>query len=449
MKFINLLLLGTFGGLGLALAVAFPKASSVFIPISTGFFGATIALTVVKVSGGDNDEDSEALAPPKRRALNPEPIAAELEYPDSIDMESPDSDALSAPAAPAAPAAPQRQAQSSVFAMLPATSSASTASSELALELRAGTVIFCGAQGSGKSVSAEKLLHYRAKKGAEIVVLNHHAPARRYRGLQVYGRGTTIADRFLSIEKGMRAIIEEIDRRYDIYQRQENATFSPLVLFMDEMTSWDSNLDKDLCRKFVKLCLTDTRKVNIQSLWVCHNLTVPNWGGVPGVSELIKSCGTLVYLNAVPNETGNNMVSSGYAIVVANNQKRKVRLDEFLPVIDTDLADFTIYQAPPKTAIQQLEAAYKISPDYEAPAEDVDISDMGVLTTEELKQVVLDLLKSALLDGVKSLPVRNFQRHKAFRAANMNADKLRELLQAMASENAITFDGNQAALPPA
>ncbi len=369
-------LLTTGSAFAFAMAVAAPKLSKGLIPLGAALGGASVAVVLI---GGEGETGDRAHHP-----------AADRE------TYTPPSPAFSTPA---------------IFGQPP-----------IPTELMAGTLIFCGTQGSGKSTSAVMVLHDRVAHGARGIVLNHHAGHGQYEGLQAFGRGETFEDRFLSLESGMRLIIGEIEKRYHQLQSMPNPTFSPISILMEEMSSWRGNIDKDLLGKFIKLTLTDTRKAAIQTIWVTHNLTKECWGGVDGVASLVKSSGTIIYLDAIPDGNGG-MKSSGYAEIEASGKKRKVKLAGYLPNISDNLWDFTRYGAPRQHQIRNLEAAFNL-PTSEK-------------TCHEVWERMLDILNDN-----SPAKVRDIQRHKHFRG--MSADEIRVILTAMMADGIIVFDGNQA-----
>lgn len=373
----------------LALSLALPKLSRGFIPLGTALGGASIALVLV---GDEND-----------RATYPT-ITAITDYPPSpIPRQTP---------LPTTP--PSHMGTPAIFGKPPTPP-----------ELKSGTLIFVGAQGSGKSTSAVMVLHDRVSEGSRGIVLNHHAPYGAYEGLEVYGRGESFEDRFLSLETGMRLIIGEIERRYHIIQTTPNPQFSPIVILMDEMTSWKGNINKELCEKFIKLTLTDTRKARVTTLWAVHDLTRECWGGVDGVANLIKSCGTIINLS--PESDGKDgMQSTGYATVKFNGQQKRVKLAGYLPNITGNLWDFTRYGVVKQHQVSSLEAAF-------------NLPDTATKPLPEIWGKALDFLSET-----SPAKVRDFQRHKDFRG--LSADEIRKILGAMTAENLISFDGNEAEL---
>ena len=372
----------------LALSLALPKLSKGLIPVATALGGASIALVLV---GDENDRATY-------------PTAITTDYPPSSfpDRQTP---------LPSTP--PSSHGTPAIFGQPPTPP-----------ELKSGTLIFVGGQGSGKSTSAVMVLHDRVSEGSRGIVLNHHAPYGAYEGLEVYGRGESFEDRFLSLETGMQLIIGEIERRYHRLQTEPNPSFSPISVLMEEMSSWRGNIDKDLLAKFIKLTLTDTRKANIQTIWVAHNLTRECWGGIDGIANLVKNSGTIIYLDAVPDGNGG-MKSSGYGDVESNGQKRRVKLSGYLPNISGNLWDFTCYGAPRHHRVSTLENAFNL------PA------------TEKLLPDVWGKMRVFLASNSPA-KVRDIQRHKDFR--HLSADEIREILGAMAADDLIAFDGNQAVL---
>lgn len=390
---LTIALLSTGSALSLTLGAAIPKLTSATIPLGTALGGGAIALVL---SEGEGEGKGES-------ATYPTTAVTTTDYP------------LAERQTHITPTPPLSHGTPAIFGQPPTPP-----------ELKSGTLIFVGGQGSGKSTSAVMVLHDRVSEGSRGIVLNHHAPYGAYEGLEVFGRGESFEDRFLSLETGMQLIIGEIEKRYHRLQSEPNPSFSPISILMEEMSSWRGNIDKELMAKFLKLTLTDTRKANIQTIWVAHNLTRECWGGVDGVANLIKNCGTIIYLSPIPNEAGTDMISNGYAVVKFGESKRKVKLAGFLPNITDDLSDFTRYGAIKQHQIGALEAAFNLP----ATAEK---------SLPEIWQKALNLLGE-----ISPAKVRDFQRNKDFRS--LSADEIRAILSAMADENLISFDGNEAAL---
>lgn len=390
---LTIALLSTGAAFSLALGAAIPKISSAAIPLGAALGGGAIALVLSEGELRDRAENYPSY-PSADRGMN------------TTDYPSADRANITPPSSHGIPA---------IFGQPP-----------LSPELKSGTLIFVGAQGSGKSTSAVMVLHERVSNGARGIVFNHHAPYGHYQGLEIFGKGETFQDRFLSLESGMRMVIAEIERRYHLIQTEPNPIFHPMVILMDEMSSWEKSLDSKLCEKFIRLCLTDTRKAKITTIWIVHNLTKSHWGGVDGVAELVRSSGTIIYLSPTPNEAGTDMVSNGYAVVSFGGEKRKIKLAGFLPNITDDLSDFTRYGATKQHQIGALEAAYNLP----ATAEK---------SLPEIWQKALNFLRES-----SPARVRDFQRNKDFRS--LSADEIRAILSAMASEQLIDFDGNEAVI---
>lgn len=370
-------LLSTGAAFSLALGAAIPKISSAAIPLGTALGGGAIALVLSEGEG-----KGESATYPTATAVTPDYPLADRHWQPTPPPISP--------------------------------------------ELAAGTIICVGDQGSGKSSTATAILHHRMKAGSRGVVLNHHIEFGQYAGLEIYGRGASFEDRFLSLEAGMRWVVGEIEKRYEKIQFEPNPSFTPITVLMDEMTSWEGNIDKTLIKRFIKICLTDTRKANIQTIWLTHTLTREGWGGVDGVAALIKATGTIInFLPAIPGGP-KGMQSSGYADIESGGKKRRVKLADFLPPSPANIWDFSQYSKA-RDIVAALESAYSLPANEDIPKD---------------WEAILDYLQSRDLEAAK---VRELQQARIPRGG-VKADEIRLILESMAAAQLISFDGNEAVL---
>lgn len=142
------------------------------------------------------------------------------------------------------------------------------------------SVLVYGAPGAGKTTFAEGEIHQRLKAGHKVIVLDPHAAYGAWKGCEVVGGGMSYA----AIDAKLKWFADEVQRRYQIIEKEPDPKFQPLTFVCDEFTNWASRCDNS--GEFFQTAVTDIRKAEMFALIVSHSRTLAGLGDAKGMAKL-------------------------------------------------------------------------------------------------------------------------------------------------------------------
>lgn len=156
-----------------------------------------------------------------------------------------------------------------------------------------GALLIVGGKGSGKTEKLCWIMASHCKQGHWVWFIDPFAPASRYRGLRVFGRGLN----FQEVAEGLREFVEEAKKR--IRLRGIDPNYDPfnqihIHLAIDEMSNYGEEIaryDDTVMQKFWDICTQFLRQANMSVSMVSHGDTQAMMGGEKsqrGKSKAIK-----------------------------------------------------------------------------------------------------------------------------------------------------------------
>ena len=142
------------------------------------------------------------------------------------------------------------------------------------------SVLVYGAPGAGKTTFTENEIQQRIKAGHKVIVLDPHAAYGAWKGCLVVGGGMNYA----AIDAKLKWFADEVQRRYQIIQKDPNPKFQPLTFVCDEFTNWASRCENSA--EFFQTVVTDIRKAEMFALIVSHSRTLAGLGDAKGMAKL-------------------------------------------------------------------------------------------------------------------------------------------------------------------
>ena len=138
-------------------------------------------------------------------------------------------------------------------------------------------LIIFGAQGSGKSSLAKAIAYDRMTHDHKIGILDPHGGD--WGVFHVVGGGMAYAQ----IEEAIKKFLAEVEARYKCFATG-NRQFEKATVICDEFTNWSARLDAETAVEFLKTSWTDTRKIDLHTIFIAHTNTLE--GGLSGVKGL-------------------------------------------------------------------------------------------------------------------------------------------------------------------
>ena len=236
---------------------------------------------------------------------------------------------------------------------------------QLASVIKAGALLVCGPQGSGKSTLIGGIIAARLQMGHEVIVFNHHAAYQEYAPLKVYGAGNKGLS-FDEIQQGLVWLKEELERRYEMRSHPQNPDgkwdfeSQPITVIFEEFSSYSRKLpDPDIMAELMGAFTEEIRKACIFPILTVHSLSARKaGGGVTGIVTELKNNFPRIILGNKPGPNGEGMVPSGFCEVFIPGQMnaKSVKVphrSEMVPNPDKPL-DFTSLVRPTKGGIADL-----------------------------------------------------------------------------------------------
>lgn len=118
-------------------------------------------------------------------------------------------------------------------------------------------ILIVGETNSGKSITAKAILAERAKMNEYIIILDPHAQPKTWNFLPSIGKGRN----YQEIEMYLRFIIDEMNKRYELYSNDDLYNPIRLNVFIDEVPSIAQHCDS--WQEFFTTLSCESRKVNI------------------------------------------------------------------------------------------------------------------------------------------------------------------------------------------
>lgn len=223
---------------------------------------------------------------------------------------------------------------------------------QLASVIKAGALLVCGPQGSGKSTLVGGIIAARLQLGHRVIVFNHHAAYQEYAPLKVYGAGNKGLS-FDEIQEGLVWLKEELERRYEMRSQPPNASgkwefeSEPITVIFEEFSSYSRKLpDPAVMGELMGAFTEEIRKACIFPILTVHSLSARKaGGGVTGIVTELKNNFPRIILGNKPGPDGEGMVPSGFCEVFIPGQMnaKNVKVpnrSEMVPNPDKPL-DFT------------------------------------------------------------------------------------------------------------
>jgi len=171
----------------------------------------------------------------------------------------------------------------------------------------ANSILVVGGAGSGKTTLLQHIEMNRLQAG-QTLVFDSHAQPSKWAGHTIgNGRG------YANIIVGMVALLAEMDKRYKRFSTGDN-DFPQVTNFIDEFTNLPpalKRLDYNI-QDFSIPILTESRKVNLHSVWGIHS-SKSKAMGLAGSMDLMESFSAIVYLKNVSGQR-HSLVNFGDGI---------------------------------------------------------------------------------------------------------------------------------------
>lgn len=156
-----------------------------------------------------------------------------------------------------------------------------------------GALLIIGGKGSGKTEKLCWVMASHCHQGHWVWFIDPFAPASRYRGLRVFGRGLN----YKEAASGLREFVEEANKR--IRLRGTDPNYDPfnqlhIHLAIDEMSNYGDRIaqhDETVMQEFWEICTQFLRQANMSVSMVSHGDTQAMMGGEKsqrGKSKAIK-----------------------------------------------------------------------------------------------------------------------------------------------------------------
>lgn len=161
-----------------------------------------------------------------------------------------------------------------------------------------------GSQGGGKTSKLIYMMEQDIKQGKVVMLVNPLAPASKFKGIKVYGRGYNFNDGADSAAAGLQRFAAEAVSR--LKRRGVDEEYEPLrdephwALYGDEMTNWGDQMDQDIMGEFWQSCTQMLRQANMSFRGVTHGNTNQTFGGAAlrGKKQTVEN--QFAVLRAIP-----------------------------------------------------------------------------------------------------------------------------------------------------
>lgn len=135
-----------------------------------------------------------------------------------------------------------------------------------------------GATGSGKSTVLQAMIE---RMPGDVIIVDPHAKNTAWTGFEVIGKRSKPEE----IGRMMRATLDELDRRFRLYEVDREDEYVPLNIIIDEFPKVKGCVDDDLFSEWFGQILREARKVKMRIVILSQGQTVKTLG-IQGQAEL-------------------------------------------------------------------------------------------------------------------------------------------------------------------
>ena len=166
-------------------------------------------------------------------------------------------------------------------------------------------ILIWGAMGSGKSTFSEWLVEQRVGNGHQLVALDPHASYGQWEnlGIEPIGKGQD----YDACNKALLRIMQECKTRYQKRANIPNYNPPPLTILVEEFTQWSDHCEA--AGDFIKVALSDFRKVEIYLVAISHARTMIALGGGKGLAKTRDNSFLELQLLSAPDKENGGKVS--------------------------------------------------------------------------------------------------------------------------------------------
>lgn len=271
-----------------------------------------------------------------------------------------------------------------------------------------------GPQGSGKSRLAAEIMLRKGKEGHRLIVLDPHAAAEDWEGLEVIGAGLQYGEIENFIERFCLQIRDEYKKR----RKDKNFRPASMTVLCEEMTGWAANVKNS--GDLMRVALSDTRKLKKSILVVSHGDTLATLGAPKGMGKAKDDAMAKIVLGvAIDPTTREACPSFEGTLKLPGREPESVRIEKLPPLPSGAFREFAKPGDRPAIDLEKTEpvpidvALEKIySADNDIPA-------------SALSQAEWELYGLAV--GVGSLSVRDAQRSPVARREGWDSDRVKQI----------------------
>jgi hypothetical protein len=207
---------------------------------------------------------------------------------------------------------------------------------------------------------------------------------------------------YAAIDAKLKWFADEVQRRYQIIEKEPNPKFQALTFVCDEFTNWASRCDNS--GEFFQTAVTDIRKAEMFALIVSHSRTLAGLGDAKGMAKLRDEALLEIELLGQQDPVTGKAVPKFEALVKLPGQS---------------LSDRTLVKIPrnqpapqqPQIDTTYLERMYSLEFDVkpvtseppEPPSEPLNRPDSGVSSDSERRFTLLNLTRSQAIALIKQL----------------------------------------------